>query len=209
MKHAFFDSCADLDTPLHKINARVKIIALFIFLFAVVLTPIRQVALFIGYTLIVATLFYLSGVPLKLLLAKLVEILPFIALIAIPALFRKSGYLLFLNCIAKAVLAVSLVLIISFTTKFTELLGALRQLRFPRLLVDLLSFMYRYSFLLEDQILRVRRAYESRSAGDAKARFKVRVLSNILGTVFIRTYERAERVYLAMCARGYAHEKSR
>jgi cobalt/nickel transport system permease protein len=67
--------------------------------------------------------------------------------------------------------------------------------------------MYRYLFLLEDQLLRTKRAFESRNIN--KNSFKIiSALSNVLGTLFIRTYERAERVYMAMCARGYDGEKN-
>jgi cobalt/nickel transport system permease protein len=67
--------------------------------------------------------------------------------------------------------------------------------------------MYRYLFLLEDQLLRTKRAFESRNIN--KNGFKnIRALSNVLGTLFIRTYERAERIYMAMCARGYDGEKN-
>jgi len=73
--------------------------------------------------------------------------------------------------------------------------------------LSLLSFMYRYLFLLEDQLLRTKRAFESRNIN--KNGFKnIRALSNVLGTLFIRTYERAERIYMAMCARGYDGEKN-
>jgi cobalt/nickel transport system permease protein len=88
------------------------------------------------------------------------------------------------------------------------LLEALRQLKVPKLFIQLLSFMYRYSFLLEDQLLRCRRAYDSRNINGKNNFRKARIFSNILGTVFIRTYERAERLYLAMCARGYENEKN-
>jgi len=88
-----------------------------------------------------------------------------------------------------------------------QLLEALNQLRVPSLFVRILSFMYRYSFLLEDEFLRKRRAYESRRAGNSNNFRKARIFSNIIGTVFVHTYERAERIYLAMCARGYIGEE--
>jgi cobalt/nickel transport system permease protein len=128
-------------------------------------------------------------------------------MIAVSSLFIKNGQSIFINCIVKASLSILLLLIISSTTPFTQLILALSGLRVPPLILSLLSFMYRYLFLLEDQLLRTKRAFESRNIN--KNSFKnIRALSNVLGTLFIRTYERAERVYMAMCARGYDGEKN-
>jgi cobalt/nickel transport system permease protein len=105
-------------------------------------------------------------------------------------------------------LAIVLILVASSTTKLSHLLETLKQFKVPNIFINLLSFMYRYSFLLEDEFLRTSRAYQSRDINNKNNFRKVKILSNILGTLFIRTYERAERVYLAMCSRGYDNEKS-
>lgn len=208
MRHAFIDTYADLNTPLHKLNAKVKVIFLFIFLLLIIFSPIRYIALFLLYGLAVIVLIYLSKVPISFIFKRVIEIAPFIIIISVSSLFKKQGYILFLNCLTKAILAIVLILIVSSTTKFNHLLEALRQLKIPQLFIHLLSFMYRYSFLLEDQFLRASRAYESRNINNKNNFKKVKILSNILGTIFIRTYERAERLYLAMCARGYDNEKN-
>lgn len=208
MKHAFIDTYADLNTPLHKLNAKIKVIFLLIFLLFIIFSPIRYIALFLLYGLAVIVLIYLSKVPLRFIFKRVIEIAPFIIIISVSTLFKKRDYILFLNCTVKAVLAIVLILVVSSTTKFTHLLQALKQLKIPHLFIHLLSFMYRYSFLLEDQFLKGRRAYESRNINNKNNLKKVKILSNILGTIFIRTYERAERLYLAMCSRGYDNEKS-
>ena len=135
-----------------------------------------------------ALLWGLARLPLRLAAKRLMQLAPFLVVIALSALFRKDGGILI------------------STTRFVRILEALRQLHVPVLLVDLLSFMYRYTFVLEDQVLRARRAAEARSSRPVPWRMRWRVFSHILGAVLIRTYERAERVYLAMCARGYHHE---
>lgn len=203
MHHSFIDTYADLDTPLHRIDARKKIIILIAFLLVIILTPARYTAAFLLYGIVIVGLIYTSRAPLKFIFKRVIEIMPFIIVISISTLFGKQGYALFFSCVIKATMAMLLVLIVSSTTKFTQLLEALRRLRMPKLFVDLLSFMYRYSFLLEDQFLRTKCAYMSRNVNNKNDFRKVRVLSNILGGIFIHTYERAERVYLAMCARGY------
>ena len=207
MHHAFIDIYADLNTPIHKLNPKSKIIFLFGLLVLIIFSPIKFIPLFLFYGSLVTVLIYLSKIPVQFVLKRLMEILPFVILITLSVLFQKQGYILFLSCLIKSVLAVMLTLIVSSTTKFVQLLEALRQLKFPRIFIKLLSFMYRYSFLLEDQLLRARRAYASRNINPKNNLPRVRILGNILGSVLIRTYERAERIYLAMCARGYGHEK--
>jgi len=207
MKHAFIDTYADLNTPLHKLSAKIKIIFLLFFLLLIIFSPIRYIALFLLYGLVGAALIYLSKVPLRFIFKRIAEIAPFIIIISISALFKKQGYILFLNCTVKAILAIVLILIASSTTKFNHLLETLREFKVPNIFIHLLSFMYRYSFLLEDEFLRASRAYQSRNINSKDNFSKVKTLSNILGVIFIRTYERAERVYLAMCSRGYDNEK--
>lgn len=206
MKHAFIDIYADLNTPLHKLNTKVKIISWVTFLLLIISFPIRYAIL--PYGLVIIILIYLSKVPLKFIFNRLLEMAPFIIIIGLSALFRKQGVALFFNCTIKAALAVILTLIIFSTTKFTQLLGALKQFKVPSIFIYLLSFMYRYSFLLEDQLLRAKRAYESRSINNKNNFKKVKILGNILGSIFIRTYERSERIHLAMCARGYTDEQN-
>lgn len=208
MHHAFIDIYAGLDTPLHRLDAKIKTIFLITFLLLIILSPIRWIMLFLIYGLATIALIYFSRVPMKFIFKRIFEIMPFIVIITFSSLFRERGYLLFLNCMVKATLAMLLILVISSTTRFVHLLKALEQLKMPKLFIHLLSFMYRYSFLLEDQFLRTRRSYESRNINGKNNFKKVKILSNILGTVFIHTYERAERVYLAMCARGYGDEQS-
>ncbi len=187
---------------------KTKIIFLAAILLLIIFSPIRYFALFLLYGLAVATLIYLSKVPLRFIFKRVAQIMPFIIIISISALFKKQGYILFLNCTIKAILSIVLILIASSTTKFNHLLKTLRQFKVPNIFIHLLSFMYRYSFLLEDEFLRASRAYQSRNINNKDNFSKVKIFSNILGTLFIRTYERAERVYLAMCSRGYDNEKS-
>ncbi len=207
MKHAFIDTYANLNTPLHKLNVKTKFISLIIFLFVIIFTPIEYISIFFVYSFVIITLLLSSRVPVSFILKRFIHILPFVILISFSALFRKGGRILFISCLVKASLIITLVLIFSSTTKFDKFLKTLRQLKAPGIFVSLLSFMYRYLFLLEDQLLRTKRAYYSRNINKINNFKIIRTLSNILAVLFIRTFERAERVYLAMCARGYNSEK--
>jgi cobalt/nickel transport system permease protein len=86
---------------------------------------------------------------------------------------------------------------------------ALRHLRVPSLLVAVISFMYRYLFVLADEVMRLLRARDSRSArltgyrSGGSIPWRARVAGNMAGQLFLRSYERSDRVYNAMLSRGY------
>ncbi len=208
MKHAFIDTYANLNTVIHRLNTKAKVIFWALSLLIIILTPASYGLLFFLYGAFIIILTYLSKVPISFICKRLANIFPFIILICLSALFKKQGYLLFVSCALKATLATLITVLLSSTTRFTKILDTLEELGVPVLFIYLFSFMYRYSFLLEDQLLRITRAYTLRSINKRNNFNKIKILSNILGTIFIRTYERAERVYLAMCARGYTDEKS-
>ena len=97
-------------------------------------------------------------------------------------------------------------LILTGTTPFPELLRGLRRLGFPRVLVLNLSFLYRYLFVLTDEAMRMRQARECRRVGRASARAEIAILGSMLGTLLLRSFEHAERMYQAMLSRAYVGE---
>jgi cobalt/nickel transport system permease protein len=106
------------------------------------------------------------------------------------------------NIVAKATLGTAASVILAATTRVPDLLKAFGRLRFPRVLVAMMGFMVRYLDLIVGELARMRialqsRAYHPRRFGEARA------LGAAAGTLFVRSYERGERVYLAMQARGY------
>jgi cobalt/nickel transport system permease protein len=96
-------------------------------------------------------------------------------------------------------------IVLSSTTRFDALLKGLEKLGVPSLFIMLLSFMYRYVFVLTDEAMRMQRARDSRYCGVAP-KGRIKVLANIIGTLFIRTYERGEQVYKSMAGRGFDGE---
>ena len=105
-------------------------------------------------------------------------------------------------------LSVQFAVLLVATTPFPDLMQALRHLRVPALLVAVISLMYRYLAVLIDEATRLMRAREARSArlpgrrGPSVA-WRARVAGNMVGQLFLRSYERSDRVYAAMLARGY------
>ncbi len=82
------------------------------------------------------------------------------------------------------------------------ILKALEGLKIPKIIVMIFSFMHRYFFILQDELMMMRRAKESRSVNGRRWQH-IKALANMLGVLFIKSYERGEAVYLAMCSRGF------
>jgi cobalt/nickel transport system permease protein len=118
----------------------------------------------------------------------------------------------FLTIALKSWVSVQVALLLAFTTPFHDLVDALRELRLPRVMVGIISFMYRYLGVLGDETSRMLRARASRSAAVAgrsaggPLRWRAAVAGGMVGSLFLRSYERSERIYGAMQARGFDGE---
>lgn len=123
----------------------------------------------------------------------------------------EEGLLRVLTIIGKSWLSIQVALLLAFTTPFHELVDGLRGLRMPRILVAIIGFMYRYLAVMSDEASRMLRARTSRSAqGEGRAggslRWRARTTGSLVGSLFLRAYERSERIYAAMQARGFEGE---
>lgn len=119
-----------------------------------------------------------------------------------------EGLRLFATIAAKSWVSVQAALLLTLTTPVPELIEGLRRLRLPNLLVTTLGFMVRYLAVLGDEAGRMARARAARSAdpegrGGGSIRWRARVTGHMVGTLFLRSYERSERIYAAMLARGF------
>jgi cobalt/nickel transport system permease protein len=118
-----------------------------------------------------------------------------------------AGLLLFAAVVIKAWLSVMVTGLLVATTPFSTLLKAMRSLRVPAVLVSTISFMYRYLFVLVDEAMRLMTAREARAVGSGRSvAWRARVLGGMIGSLFIRSYERSERIYAAMLSRGFGGE---
>ena len=221
MKHSFIDQYSDRDSFIHRLDPRTKFIITLLFILAVIITPPTTWQVFALYLLLIATLIFISKVPILYVLKRSLVIIPFVLLIAIFIPFFKEGevagsYNIWLwevsvtdsglevlwNILARAWLSILSLILLTSTTKMTNLLRGLEQLRMPRVMVMILSFMYRYIFVLIDEVMRMKQARDSRNFG-GKHLWQIRTIGNMIGTLFIRSYERGERVYASMLARGF------
>ncbi len=122
-----------------------------------------------------------------------------------------EGLRMFSTIALKSWISVQAALLLAFTTPFHDLVDGLRQLRLPRIMVAIISFMYRYLSVLAGEATRMSRARASRSAdpdgrGGGSLRWRAKVTGSMVGSLFLRSYERSERVYAAMQARGFEGE---
>ena len=221
MKHSFLDQYSDRDSFIHRLDPRTKLVATFLFILVVVLTSLNQWPAFALSFFIIAILILLSRVPLFYVFKRSLAIMPFVLMIAIFIPFFKegevagsyniwlwqvtvtySGLQVLASIVIKAWLSILSLILLTSTTRLTNLLYGLEKLHMPRVLVMILSFMYRYLFILVDETMRMKQARDSRNFGGGRLR-QIRVIGSIIGTLFIRSYERGERVYAAMVARGF------
>ena len=179
----------------------------------------------------VAAVIAAASLPPALVLRRALIALPFL-LVALPLLVTRPGEPLFelplagwvvrdggviavATILGKSALSVVVAVVLLATTEAPALLAALRWLRLPRLLVASMEFAYRYLFLIADEASRMLLARASRSAASDGRRagggllWRARVSGHLVGTLFVRSIERSERVYAAMLARGYDGELRR
>jgi cobalt/nickel transport system permease protein len=107
------------------------------------------------------------------------------------------------NILIKATLGLATTVLLGATTPIAEILHGLEHLRMPRLMTAIAGFMVRYADVITGELTRMRIARESRGY-DPRWFWQARAIASSAGTLFIRSFERGERVYLAMVSRGYS-----
>ena len=202
-------------SPVHRAPAHLKILALLGFMIVVVATPRDWYPAFGAYLLAIAVVVGLSRVPPTYLLKRTVVEVPFV-LFAVLLPFvatgprtevlgvtvSEHGLEAGVALLIKGTLGVLASLTLAATTEPQELLFGLERLRLPQQLVQIMAFMVRYLDVVTGEMHRMRIARESRGFSARNPRHWP-VLARSAGALFIRSYERGERVHLAMLSRGY------
>lgn len=202
MRHDFLDRYSRLRSPIHALPAGRKLVAALLTVILVVLLPPDRPLLLVGVAAFLLIVAGLSRIPWRFLLLRVLLLEPFVLGVAILALFQPGGWRLFLFLVARCTLCLLAMVLLSNTTPFAELLRVLKRARVPALLVTTLSLMYRYLFVLVDETQRMKRARLSRTFTLRRTR-AWHALATVVSQLFVRTSERAERIYGAMCARGW------
>jgi cobalt/nickel transport system permease protein len=219
-------------SPVHQTDARVKVVLTVAFIFTTALIPIGAWPIFILLYAILFSLIILAEVGSGRVLKRSILALPFV-LAALPLVFTTPGEQMltldlgiwrltatfeglekFLSIGLKSWISVQVAALLIFTTQFPDILAALRALRLPRLLVAIFGLMWRYLFVLADEVLKLGRARAARSGdsgdpGMSKGRsisWRAKIAGGMAGSLFIRSLDRSERIYVAMLSRGYNGE---
>jgi cobalt/nickel transport system permease protein len=203
-------------SPLHRARPQCKIAATLLFVLAVVATPREAFWAFGLYGLLLAGLATVAEIPPATLARRLLIELPFLAFAFFLPIVGQGERVEVLgvslavgglwgawNIVVKGTLGVMASTILAATTPVAELLGGLDRLRLPKTLTVIAAFMVRYADVIADEVRRMHIARISRGH-DPRWIWQARAVAASAGTLFIRSYERGERVYLAMVSRGYS-----
>ncbi len=202
MRHDFIDRYSRLSSPIHLLPTIAKLLTSVGLIASTVSVNISHEWFFAMVTVVLAVISIATTIPWKFIVGRLLILEPFALGIAVMALFQQNGTAIFLSIIVKSTLCLLTVLLLSNTTPFSELLLTLKRFGVPRLLITVLALMYRYLFVLIDEAERLSRARSSRTfSRDRLSRWHT--LASLIGQLFVRSTERAERIYSAMSARGW------
>jgi cobalt/nickel transport system permease protein len=222
----FLDHYHQGESFVHRLDPRVKLMLTLAMIVAIAALPRGSWLSYLACLVVILTGIGLSQIHPILIFRRSLVAMPF-ALAALGLVFTipgsslvslrlgdwslsvtAEGMVAFTSILIKAWLSILSATLLIATTPFTELIAAMRALRVPHVLVSTVSFMYRYMYVIADEALRLYRAREARSAtSDGKAggtlEWRARVLGGMVGSLFLRSYERSERVYAAMLSRGF------
>ena len=204
MRHSFWDHYSGINTPVHRLSPGVKITFVISLILVLTILPGEYMAYSaLPLLVILISILIISKVPVANVIKRTLVILPLvIPVILINSIFMESGLRHSMILSVRSFLSIfSLVLLVS-VTRFSDMMKTLSRWHFPRIVIMILSFMYRYFFLLTGEMEKMVRAVKLRSGGKGGVGM-FRIYSQILAILFIKSYERAERVYHAMLMRGY------
>ena len=199
----------------HRAPAHLKILVLVGFMLTVVATPREWYPVFGGYLLLLLAVIALSRVPYVYLAKRMVIEVPFLVFaVLMPFVatgpevevlglsLSEPGLLAAWGLVAKGSLGVLASLTLAATTEPADVLEGLGRLRMPALIVQIMGFMIRYLDVVTADLGRMVTAMRSRGV-DPRSPRHWPALARTLGALFVRSYERGERVHLAMLSRGH------
>lgn len=222
-----FDRYHHTESIVHRLEARVKVILAVGFIVSNALLPDGAWLAFGVSWLFVLAVNMVARLGIGFSLKRSFVALPF-ALAAISSMFTipgkplaewhlfawtliptEPGVLRFVSILIRSWLSVQAAILLVAVTPFPDIIHALEHLRVPKIITTVIAFLYRYLFVMTDEVLRLLRARQSRSAASPGQRsggslgWRARVAGSMTGQLFLRSYERSDRIYNAMLARGY------
>lgn len=219
-------------SPVHILDPRIKLVLALAYILTTALTPIAAWPIYILLYSIILSVEIISQLGVWPILKRAALALPFI-LAALPVIFTvgesslftiqigslnvtgyTEGFERFISVALKSWLSIQAAIVLAVSTSFPDLLKAMRFIHIPRLLVAIFGLMWRYLFVLVDEALRLMRARAARSGISPESEYKAGgkltwracVTGGMTGNLFLRAYERSDRIYMAMLSRGYDGE---
>jgi cobalt/nickel transport system permease protein len=232
MRTHFLDPYRDGASPIHQLDPRVKLPLALAFIVTAALLPPGAWPAYVLLFAVALSVVILSGLGFGYVYKRALLAAPFV-LAALPLLFTVQGPALlsfdigpwtltltqpglvrFVSVALKSWLSVQVAIVLAATTAFPDLLAAMRALRLPRLLVAVVGLMWRYLFVLVDEVFRIMRARDARSGAPAERAgriggsipWRAKVTGGMAGNLMLRSFDRSERIYAAMASRGYDGE---
>jgi cobalt/nickel transport system permease protein len=190
------------DSPVSRLPAAFKLGVGLIIIVGTVLAPPWAVGWFVGVALLLVITAALSRIPPLFLLKRLAWLSPLILGVALVNALQPEARGGWPAVAVKSTICLLTIILVSNTTPFSRILRVLKAARVPGLLITTIALMHRYLFVLVEEAERMRRARASRTFTHRRgARWQA--LSTVVSQLFVRASERAERIYDAMCARGW------
>ena len=228
----FLDPYQPRLSPVHRLDPRVKFVLAVAFILTTAITPPGAWPVYILLLAFALAVEILSDLGVGYVLRRSMLAIPFV-LAAFPVIFTLEGLTVFsldigpwmltasqpglerfISIALKSWISVQAAIILAGSTPFPDLLVAMRAVKVPRLLVAIFGLMWRYLFVMVDEAMRLLRARAARSGhadrSDLKPGGKLvwrgRMAGGMAGSLFLRAFERSDRIYMAMAARGYNGE---
>ncbi len=218
------------NSSIHRLDPRLKVVVTIFFIISNVSLPDGAWGAFLLAWGVILSVSFMALLGISYTAKRAMIVLPF-TLTAVTIIFTMpgnslltlpfgsyeltdAGLMRFVSIIIRSWLSLQMAILLTATTSFVDLMHALRCLYVPQTIIEIVSFMYRYLFVLTDETTRLLRARESRMAalpdrkGGGSLMWRARVAGHMVGQLFLRSYERADRVYNAMLARGYNSQLS-
>jgi len=216
------DQYAGLASPIHRWDPRLKIVAIIVLTSSVIL--LYNFALVLVGMIFAILLVRISKIPFSFVLSRLklvfVSVLPFLIIIPFTVIgdgveiarfggitlsYRGLEYVVFASMIViKALTAVMLIFPMIGTSRIDITIKALEDLHLPNKLVQMFAFTYRYIFVLTDEFMRMDRSLTSRGFKRRTDLYTLTTISKAIAMLFVKSYERADRVFYAMRSKGYS-----
>jgi cobalt/nickel transport system permease protein len=218
------------DSMIHRLDARVKIVLCFAAIIALVAVPYSPMVFPVGviFFCFVAALWFCTRLPVSTFAKRILAIAPLWGIIIVFQIFLKNRYYTEYHvlyqlplgiCIyaesiefafilfVKFIVCISFIILLSSTTKMPDLLDGARRLGLPAEFALALGMMIRYLFVFGYMYRKIGQTLETRCFDPFDSRlpyrYRLRQIGYTIGTMFIRSYEQGERVFISMLCRGY------